>query len=318
MSLGELPHETAERPDPEHEEERARALEGLDADELPRTEIDELGAIGVLRRGLAVSPELRAGIVFTALMALATAVGKLAVPILIQQTLDRGVLGEDGFTGGFVFGACALTFVIVVAVYVASRATYRRLVRATENTLYGLRVRVFAHIHALSIADHEATRRGVLVSRVTSDVETLARFAEWGAVSWMVNSAVIVGVLVVMFVYSWQLALITLAVFVPMLFILRVPPAPPAHRLRPRAHPGRRHAVGVLRVDRRRRRHPGLRRPAPGPPAARPAPSTRSTGPRSAGARFFALMFPLGDVFGARRAEPGGRASASGTVRAGG
>ena len=64
-----------------------------------RTEVDELGAIGVLRRGLAVSPELRAGIVFTALMALATAVGKLAVPILIQQTLDRGVLGDDGFNG---------------------------------------------------------------------------------------------------------------------------------------------------------------------------------------------------------------------------
>ena len=101
MSLGELPHETAERLDPEQEEERVRALEGLDADELPRTEIDELGAIGVLRRGLAVSPELKAGIAFTALMALATAVGKLAVPILIQQTLDqRRARRRAASTGG--------------------------------------------------------------------------------------------------------------------------------------------------------------------------------------------------------------------------
>ena len=132
----------------------------------------------------------------------------------------------------------------------ASRATYRRLVRATENTLYGLRVRVFSHIHSLSIADHEATRRGVLVSRVTSDVETLARFAEWGAVSWMVNSAVIVGVVVVMFVYSWQLALdhprrVRAGALHP-----PGPAAPPAAGLRHRAHPGGRHAVGVLRVDR--------------------------------------------------------------------
>jgi len=298
MSLGELPHETAERLDPEQEEERVRALEGLDADELPRTEIDELGAIGVLRRGLAVSPELKAGIVFTALMALATAVGKLAVPILIQQTLDRGVLDEGGFNGRFVFGACALTFVIVVAVYVASRATYRRLVRATENTLYGLRVRVFTHIHALSIADHEATRRGVLVSRVTSDVETLARFAEWGAVSWMVNSAVIVGVVVVMFVYSWVLALITLAVFVPMLFILRY-----LQRRQLQAYDVVRTRVGdtlsefsesvggasVIRAYGAQRR---ARRRLVRAIDAQYRAEVR-------GARFFAIMFPLGDVFGA-------------------
>ena len=42
----------------------------------------------MLRRGVAATPELRQGIFFTALMALATAAGKLAVPVLIQQILD--------------------------------------------------------------------------------------------------------------------------------------------------------------------------------------------------------------------------------------
>ena len=188
----------------------------LEDDELPQGELADAGALGVLRRGLAVSPELRAGIVFTLAMALATALGKIAVPVLIQQILDNGLLGKGGFRPRFVFPACATAAAVVVALYFIGRATFSRMIRAAEDTLYGLRVRVFAHIHSLSVAEHNETRRGVLVSRVTSDVETLARFVDWGAVSWVVNGTTIFGVLVVMFVYSWQLALIAVAVFVPL------------------------------------------------------------------------------------------------------
>ena len=188
----------------------------LEDDDLLLGDLADAGAISVLRRGLAVSPELKVGIAFTFAMAIATALGKLAVPILIQQILDHGLLGDGGFQPGFVYPACAIAAAIVVALYFIGRATFFRMIRAAENTLYGLRVRVFAHIHALSVAEHNETRRGILVSRVTSDVETLAKFIDWGAISWMVNGMVVLGVLVVMFVYSWQLALITLAVFIPL------------------------------------------------------------------------------------------------------
>jgi putative ABC transport system ATP-binding protein len=188
---------------------------------LPLGSLAGAGAIAVLRRGLAVSPELKAGIGFTIGMAMAVAGGRLAVPILIQQILDRGLRSEEGFDTGFVYAACAGASVLVFVLYLVGRATYVRLVRACENTLYGLRVRTFAHIHSLSVAEHNDTRRGVLVSRVTSDVETLARFMEWGAVSWVVNSTIIVGVLAVMLVYSWQLTLVTVAVFLPLIPVLR-------------------------------------------------------------------------------------------------
>ena len=87
--------------------------------------------------------------------------------------------------------------------------------------LLGLRVRVFEHIHRLSLADHTGSRRGVLVARVTSDVEQLAMFAQWGALSWIINSAVIVGTLAVMSVYSWQLTLLVVAIHIPLLPFLR-------------------------------------------------------------------------------------------------
>ena len=109
--------------------------------------------------GVAVTPELRQGIVLTVVMAVATAAGKLAVPMLIQQILDRGVLGDDGYRPGFVSVACAVTAALVFVLYVVSQATFLRLVRAAEDSLFGLRIRTFAHIHRLSIAEHVENQR---------------------------------------------------------------------------------------------------------------------------------------------------------------
>src|SRR5690606_4069405 len=155
------------------------------------------GAVAILRRGLAASPELKVGIGFTLGMAVAAAIGRLVIPILVQQILDRGVLSDDGYRPGFVWAASAVALVVVVGVWIASRATYLRLMIAAENTLRSLRVRAFAHIHRLSIADHGETKRGILVARVTSDIETIARFAQWGAVAWIVNSVILLGTFVV-------------------------------------------------------------------------------------------------------------------------
>ncbi|MDH3706930.1 MAG: ABC transporter transmembrane domain-containing protein, partial [Acidimicrobiia bacterium] len=177
----------------------------------------EVGAAEVLRRGIAVSPELRTGLAMTLAMALLSAAGRLVIPILIQQILDRGVRGEAGFRPGFVYGACLVAVLVVLAVFVASRYTYLRLVRVAEGTLMGLRVRTFAHIERLSLADHVESRRGVLTARVTSDIETLAQFAQWGAIAWIVNSVVIVGTILVMAAYSWLLTLVTVAIYLPMI-----------------------------------------------------------------------------------------------------
>ena len=256
------------------------------------------GAMGVLRRGLAASPELRKGIALTVAMAVATAIGRLVIPVLIQQILDRGILGDDGYRPGFVAAASGVAVVIIAVVWWASRATYLRLMYVAEDVLWGLRVRTFAHIHELSVADHNETKRGALVSRVTSDIETIARFAQWGAVAWIVNSTVIVGTLLVLAVYSWQLALITLAVFLPVLPVMRA-----LQRRQLRAYDLLRTRVGemltevsesvmgagVVRAygteDRTRAR---LRRAVDNTYRA-----------RMAAAKYFAVIFPVGDIFGA-------------------
>ena len=67
-----------------------------DAASLLDDEQPSIGALDVMKRGLRVSPELRAGLGITVVMALTAAIGRLVVPILVQLILDNGVLGELG------------------------------------------------------------------------------------------------------------------------------------------------------------------------------------------------------------------------------
>lgn len=260
--------------------------------------LGDAGALTVLREGLRVTPELREGLLLTAVLAVAAAAGKLAVPVLIQQVLSRGVLGDQGYRPGFVAAACAGAALLIVALYAVSRATFLRLVRAAEASLMGLRLRAFEHIHRLSIAEHSESRRGALVSRVTSDVETMAQFTEWGAVAWIVDTVLIAATLAVMAAYSWQLALVAVAVFVPL-----VPLMMALQRRQLAAYDQVRAAVGgslsevsevvsgapvVLAYGLQRRARARLER------AIR-----RQYRAQMSAARWFALMFPLADLFGA-------------------
>ena len=178
-------------------------------------------ALAVLRRGLSESPELRRGLRFTVLLAIVGAVGRLTIPVLVQQVINNGLLADEGFRPGFTLTACGGAAVIIICVALLSRVTYIRLVQAAESMLRNLRVRAFAHVHALSIADHEDTRRGELTARVTSDIETIARFVQYGAVAWIVDGVVIIGTLTVMCFYAWQLAVITVIVATPILPLFR-------------------------------------------------------------------------------------------------
>ena len=100
--------------------------------------------------------------------------------------------------------------------------TQRRLATASETALSGLRTRAFTHIHRLSLATLTNEKRGVLVARVTSDVDTLSRFFEWGGVAWLVNGALMVVTFITMLVYDWRLAIVTLVVVSPLPVVLRL------------------------------------------------------------------------------------------------
>jgi putative ABC transport system ATP-binding protein len=174
----------------------------------------------LLRRGLAASPELRQGAALTLALALVAGGGRVVTPVLVQQTIDRHISGGPARLSGVLAMAGAGVLLILVAAW-AARTTNQRLATASERALCGLRVRAFNHIHALSMAHHTEEQRGALVSRVTSDVETLGQFFRWGGLAWILNSALMLAALVAMVVYDWRLALVALATVLPLVAVLR-------------------------------------------------------------------------------------------------
>jgi putative ABC transport system ATP-binding protein len=181
----------------------------------PKVPPELRGAWAVLRRGVAESPQLRRGIVFTVIVSLGVTVSTLLTPVLVQQVFDHGFQG--GFRPRFVYGICAAALALVALSFVAARAAGRRLVRASEAALLDLRVRTFEHIHRLSIAEQSDERRGVFVARVTADVDALQQFTEWAGIAWIISLAQVVGALALMLLFSWQLALAVVAMVGPLL-----------------------------------------------------------------------------------------------------
>jgi len=176
------------------------------------------GAWAVLRRGLHESPELRKGLWFTVVVSLGVTVSSLVTPVLIQLVFDNGF--DPEFRPEYVLRVCAVALGLVVLTFVAARAAARRLVRAAEEALMHLRVRTFAHIHGISIAEQSEEKRGVFVARVTADTDALQLFMEWGAIAWIISLTQLVGALALMLVYAWQLTIAIVLMIGPLLLVV--------------------------------------------------------------------------------------------------
>jgi ATP-binding cassette subfamily B protein len=182
---------------------------------------ERIRALPLLGRGLRASPELRQGAVVTLLLALVAGGGRVITPVLVQQIIDHHVGGALAARLAGVLPLAGVGLLLVLVTAWAARTTNQRLARASERALFGLRVRAFNHIHALSMAHHTEEQRGALVSRVTSDVETLGQFFRWGGLAWIVNSALMLSALAVMLVYDWRLTLVALVIVLPLVLVLR-------------------------------------------------------------------------------------------------
>jgi ATP-binding cassette, subfamily B, bacterial len=178
-------------------------------------------AWATVRRGLALSPEIRDGLSLTLGLALLATAGRVVVPIAVQQTIDRGLLRPGGADLAFVRWMCLAAGVAVLVTAGAAYLMNVRIFRASEAGLATLRVHAFRHVHDLSVLTQNTERRGSLVSRVTSDVDTLSQFVQWGGLLLVVSVGQLLVATVIMAVYSWQLTVLVWACFLPLFLLLR-------------------------------------------------------------------------------------------------
>ncbi|MCW2777160.1 MAG: transporter related protein, partial [Frankiales bacterium] len=163
----------------------------------------ERGSFATLAHGLRLAPEFRRGLGVTLLLAMLATAGRVVVPVAVQQTIDNGLSGPSPDLP-LVRLACGLAGLAVVVTAVANYLMNVRLYRTTENGLAALRVRAFRRVHDLSVLHQAAERRGSLVSRVTSDVDTMSTFMQWGGLLVVVSSMQMLLATVLMLVWSWQ------------------------------------------------------------------------------------------------------------------
>src|SRR6266540_984206 len=150
--------------------------------------------------------------VFSLLAATATA---LAPPYLAKYALDDAVHGDAGGR---------LTLVVVLFV-VAGLANWGMTYIETymtgwvgERILADLRMRLFAHLQRLSLGFFERNRAGVIISRLTNDVEAIDQLVTDGVTTLVQNSLLLIGTAALLFVLDWRLALATCAV-IPLMSI---------------------------------------------------------------------------------------------------
>lgn len=179
------------------------------------------GAWTVIRRGVGLSPQFLRGFGPTLLLALVAMAGRVVVPVTVQQAIDRGITGPQGPDPGLVAHLALLAAAATVLTAAAAYGVSVRLYHSSEAGLAESRVKVFRHIHELSLVNQQSEQRGALVSRVTSDVDTVTAFIQYRGLRLVVSIAQVLLTTVVMAFYSWQLTLLVWIFFLPLIVFLR-------------------------------------------------------------------------------------------------
>ncbi|MFE2923205.1 ABC transporter ATP-binding protein [Streptomyces goshikiensis] len=142
----------------------------------------------------------------------------LLLPILIRHGIDKGV--EDAVLGA-VWAAAGLALVVVVAQWAAQFAETRMTGRTGERVLYSLRVKIFAQLQRLGLDYYERELTGKIMTRMTTDVDSLSTFLQTGLVTAVVSVFTFFGILIALLVLDVELALIVF-VTLPVLVVATV------------------------------------------------------------------------------------------------
>ena len=134
----------------------------------------------------------------------------LAPPLLAGLAIDKGIQPQD-------YGALT----VIVIVFLASAAIYWAATYAQtylvgwvgQRALQNLRERIYTHLQSMSLGFYTRNRPGVLISRMTNDVQALDTLVTDGIVTMVSSVLTLVGVIVILLAIDAQLALITFLTF---------------------------------------------------------------------------------------------------------
>ncbi|MEP6910483.1 MAG: ABC transporter ATP-binding protein [Actinomycetota bacterium] len=139
----------------------------------------------------------------------------LAPPYLAKLVIDDGIRQKDVHTLAIVVGLFAVAGVLNL---ITSAAQTYFTGWTGERILADLRNTLFRHLQKLSLGYYERNRAGVIISRLTNDVEALDQLVTDGVTTLIQSTLFLFGTSIILFFLDWRLALATLTVM-PLMFI---------------------------------------------------------------------------------------------------
>jgi ATP-binding cassette subfamily B protein len=134
---------------------------------------------------------------------------RLLGPLIIRGGIDNGIaLGDKSV----IIKAAGIYVGLLVLQYFVTMISQWTVAYVGERYLVQLREVVFGKLLRLDMRFFSRTKSGVLVSRMTSDIESLQEFASDGAVLALSNLLTVLGVTVALVLVDWQMALAVFAV----------------------------------------------------------------------------------------------------------
>ncbi len=146
------------------------------------------------------------------LVALDTAAG-LTLPVLIRHGIDDGV--SKAALGG-VAVASLLALAVVLLDWLVQATESRISGRTGERVLYTLRLKIFAHLNRLGLDYYERELTGRIMTRMTTDVDSISSFLQTGVVTAVVSVLTFFGIFAALIVIDPGLALVVFAVLPPL------------------------------------------------------------------------------------------------------
>ena len=157
--------------------------------------------------------KLRTSLALLSLLA-ATATG-LAPPYLAKVALDQGI--QEGHYQTLVIVVIAF-LVAGILNFLAGYAQTYSTGWTGERILSDLRNLLFRHLQRLSLGFYERNRAGVIISRLTNDVEAIDQLVTDGVTTLVQSTLTLFGTAIILFILDWRLALATLVVL-PFMFV---------------------------------------------------------------------------------------------------
>jgi ABC-type multidrug transport system fused ATPase/permease subunit len=152
----------------------------------------------------------RARVVVTLVALVAATAAGLAPPYLAGRAIDSGIASHDLSALDLIVAA----FLVSALIYWGATYVQTYLVGwVGQRALQDLRERIYTHLQGMSIGFFTRNRPGVLISRLTNDIEALDTLVTDGVVALISSTLTLLGVVLILLLLDLQLALVTFVTF---------------------------------------------------------------------------------------------------------